>query len=59
MEPGGSRQFVGVVVTAYSLTSALGHAALNRLDTTGHRAVEAAAYKDLRADLKRAEEQLG
>jgi hypothetical protein len=50
---------VGVVVTAYSLTSALGHAALNRLDTTGQRAVEAVAYKDLRADLKRAEEQLG
>ena len=49
---------VGVVVTAYSLTSALGHAALNRFDTTGHRAVEAQAYKDLRADLKRAQDQL-
>lgn len=49
---------VGVVVTAYSLTSALGHAALNRVDSTGQRAVEAQAYKDLRADLKRAEEQL-
>lgn len=48
---------VWVVVTAYSLTSALGHAALNRLDTTGHRAVEAATYKDLRSDLKRAEDQ--
>lgn len=48
---------VWVVVTAYSLTSALGHAALNRLDTAGHRAVEAATYKDLRADLKRVEEQ--
>jgi hypothetical protein len=50
---------VGVVVTAYSLTSALGHAALNRLDTTGQRAVEATVYKDLRSDLKRAEEQMG
>ena len=49
---------VDVVVVAYSMTSALGHAALNRLDTTGQRAVEAAAYKDLRADSKRAQEQL-
>ena len=49
---------VWVVVMAYSLTSALGHAALNRMDTTGQRAVEASAYKDLRADLKRAQDQL-
>lgn len=49
---------VWTVVTAYSLTSAVGHAALNRLDTTGQRAVEAANYKDLRADAKRAQEQL-
>jgi hypothetical protein len=49
---------VGIVVTAYSLTSALGHAALNRFDTTGHRAVEAQVYKDLRGDLKRAQDQL-
>lgn len=49
---------VGVVVTTYSLTSALGHAALNRFDTTGHRAVEAQSYKDLRGDLKRAQDQL-
>ena len=49
---------VWAVVITYSMTSALGHAALNRLDTTGHRAVEAAAYKDLRADSKRAQEQL-
>src|ERR687895_345760 len=47
------------LVTAYSLTSALGHAALNRLDTTGQRAIEAQSYKDHRADLKRAEDQLG
>lgn len=46
------------VVTAYSLTSALGHAALNRMDTSGHRAIEAQAYKDLRADLDRAKGQL-
>ncbi|MEQ1649490.1 MAG: hypothetical protein ABL898_12970 [Hyphomicrobiaceae bacterium] len=49
---------VGVVVTAYSLTSALGHATLNRQDTSGQRVVHAAAYKDLRADLKRAQDQL-
>jgi hypothetical protein len=46
------------VVTAYSMTSALGHAALNRLDTTGQRAIAAANYKDLRADSQRAQEQL-
>jgi hypothetical protein len=49
---------VWTVVITYSMTSALGHAALNRLDTTGQRAVEAAVYKDLRADSKRAQEQL-
>ena len=49
---------VWTVVTGYSMTSALGHAALNRLDTTGQRAVEAATYKDLRADSKRAQDQL-
>src|SRR3990172_3891291 len=32
---------VGIVVTAYSLTSALGHAALNRFDSAGKRAGEA------------------
>lgn len=50
---------VGVVCTAYSLTSALGHAALNRMDTTGQRAVQAQSYKDLRSELQRAQEQLG
>ncbi|MGD9783868.1 MAG: hypothetical protein AB7E80_14985 [Hyphomicrobiaceae bacterium] len=49
---------VWVVVTAYSLTSAFGHAALNRFDTAGQRRVAAETYKDLRADLKRAQEQL-
>lgn len=49
---------VGLVVTAYSLTSALGHAALNRLDTAGHRSAAAQSYQDTRADLKRAQEQL-
>lgn len=49
---------VWVVVTAYSLTSALGHAALNRFDTAGQRAATVEAYKDHRADLTRAKEQL-
>jgi hypothetical protein len=49
---------VWVVVVAYSMTSALGHAALNRLDTTGQRAQASANYQDLRADSKRAQEQL-
>lgn len=47
------------VVTVYSLTSALGHAALNRQDTAGSRASEVQTYKDLRADLERAKSQLG
>lgn len=50
---------VWVVVTAYSLTSALGHAALNRFDTSGQRAQVAQSYQDLRAELKKAEEQSG
>lgn len=49
---------VWVVVTAYSLTSALGHAALNRLDTAGQRAQQTAVYQDMRADIKRMEEQV-
>ena len=50
---------VWVVVTAYSMTSALGHAALNRFDSTGHREQAAQAYQDLRTELKQAEEQSG
>jgi len=47
-----------IVVTAYSLTSALGHAMLNRQDTAGQRSVDAAQYQDLRTELKRVEDQL-
>jgi len=47
-----------VVVTAYSLTSALGHAMLNRQDTAGQRSVGAAQYQDTRTELKRVEDQL-
>lgn len=46
------------VVTLYALTSALGHAALNRLDTTGERAAAAASYGDIRADVAQARQQL-
>jgi hypothetical protein len=46
------------VVTVYAFTSAIGHAALNRFDTSGQRVAESTNYKDLRAELKRAEDQL-
>ncbi|MBO0763256.1 MAG: hypothetical protein J2P50_01490 [Hyphomicrobiaceae bacterium] len=49
---------VWVVVTGYAMTSALGHAALNRLTTSGERAAASASYKDLRADSERAEKEL-
>jgi hypothetical protein len=49
---------VWVVVTGYAMTSALGHAALNRLTTSGERVVASANYKDLRADSERAEKEL-
>jgi len=49
---------VMVVVTAFSLTSALGHAALNRADTSGKRTYEAQSHKDLRVDLDRDRAQL-
>lgn len=49
---------VWLVVMSYAILSALGHASLNRNDSASHRAVDSAAYKDLRADLKRAQDQL-
>lgn len=49
---------VWVVVTGYSLTSAFGHAALNRDGTAGKRVAQAQTYSDLRSDLDRAQEQL-
>lgn len=49
---------VWAVVTVYAFTSALGHAALNRFTTSGERVVASANYQDLRADMKRAEDQL-
>ena len=49
---------VWVVVTSFSLTSSLGHAAMNRLDTAGQRAQQTAVYQDMRSDVKRMEEQV-
>jgi hypothetical protein len=49
---------VWVVVTGYAFTSALGHAALNRFTTSGERVAASANYKDLRAEIKRAEDEL-
>lgn len=50
---------VWVICTGFAFTSAIGHASVNRLDTAGKRTVAADAYKDLRADKKRNEQQLG
>jgi hypothetical protein len=49
---------VWAIVTAYSMTSALGHASLNRVTTSSQRTADATAYKDLRADLKRTQDAL-
>jgi hypothetical protein len=49
---------VWTVVTVYAFTSAIGHAALNRFDTSGQRVVASASYKDTRSEIQRAEEQL-
>jgi hypothetical protein len=47
-----------VVCLGYSMTSALGFAALNRADTVGSRQANSAVYQDLRKELKRAEDRL-
>jgi hypothetical protein len=48
-----------VVITGYSMTSALGMAAQARFDKAGQRTQVNQIYQGLRADLKRAEEQAG
>lgn len=48
---------VGVVVVAYSLTSALGFAAKQRSDATAERMQVSQSYDGLRDDLKRVEDQ--
>jgi hypothetical protein len=47
-----------LATTLYALGGALGHAGSNRLDTAGQRSLAADHYKDLRADLKRNQDQL-
>lgn len=47
-----------VICASYSLTSSLGFAALNRSDTVNERAITAAAYKDLRAELQYLRDQM-
>ena len=47
-----------VVCSSYSLTSAVGFAALNREGTTSIRAVQAVNYSDLREELDRSREKL-
>ncbi|MDZ4790077.1 MAG: hypothetical protein SGJ17_02555, partial [Hyphomicrobiales bacterium] len=47
-----------VVCFAYSFSSSLGFAALNRADTTGARAINAESYQELRTDLARSRERL-
>lgn len=47
-----------VICSAYSLTSSLGFAALNRSDTVNERAISAAAYKDLRSELQLLRDQM-
>ncbi len=49
---------VWVVVTGYAFTSALGHAALNRFDTSGQRVAASTNYKDTRAEFEETEKQL-
>lgn len=48
-----------VITTAFAVQSALGHAALNRLDTVGHRQGAVTNYKDLHTDLTQARKELG
>lgn len=50
---------VWAVVMAYSLTSAFGHAALNRFDVAGQRVHQSQVYDQTRSELARAKEQLG
>jgi hypothetical protein len=48
-----------VITTAFATQSAIGHAALNRLDTVGHREGAVVQYKDLHTDLAQARKELG
>lgn len=54
----GASAVLWSVVTVYGLTSALGHASINRADTAGTRVVASNTYADLTGKLKRLDEQL-
>lgn len=49
---------VWLVVTGYALTGALGHSLLNRMETAGKRTLAAETHKDLRAGLKKNQDDL-
>lgn len=49
---------IWVITCAYGTLSATGHAALNRADSSGARTVKSETYKDSRAMLKRATDDL-
>jgi hypothetical protein len=49
---------VWIVVTVYAFTSALGHAAQNRFETSGNRVAASTSYKDTQAARARVEDQL-
>lgn len=54
----GACALIWVITTSYGTVSATGHAALNRADMSGQRVVQADSYKDTRAALKRAQDDL-
>lgn len=54
----GAAILLWLATTFYALGGALGHAGSNRLDTVGQRSLAADHYKDLRADMKRNQDQL-
>lgn len=49
---------VWVVMTGYALTGAFGHSLMNRMETASKRTLATEEHKDLRADLKRYQDQL-
>lgn len=48
----GAGSALWLVFTAYSMTSSLGHSAVNRAETAGQRRHEMAGYQDLRRELE-------
>lgn len=50
---------VWIVMTGYALTGAFGHSLTNRMETASKRTLATEEHADLRADLKRNQDQLG